>query len=1644
MANESNTIRIKVAADFKEFASQGQNLEKYVGELTNKIKDLDKAALNLDKAFSQGIMSDSAAKSSLSDLVSKFKVLNSTVVSFKNMMSSTDSADFNSKINSNKQAIDNLLTSFNKLKEVFKGTEATPVSLNSLREEFNSLGETVNRISNEFKASTEREEEAIRNFVESAEWDALSERLSNIDSSAFEEAIQAYGDELLGVTEEAEKTSGIFDMLGESLDDIAGGFAKSLLNINPLTEALKITKQYFMLCYKEGDKFFKSLESGVKKTISFVNKLVTGFKDLVFSIYESIKKADDLGDAFSKITFGDLVLADVIADGIKNLAGVVSDFLKESVKDGASFEASLRRINDLFGESADVIKSYAESSANFLGISKKAYLAAASETGAFLSGFIRDQKVMATTANALTMAIKDLQAKYSDLTIDEVTTKVISGLRGQTRAIDDLGIYMKNVDLQDWIDKNGQLVQDLDLTGKKFKDLNSEMQQLVRTYYIIDKVVKNGTAGYAQRMLNTFNGQVSVLRANLENLKTLLGTLLTQVLVPVIQLLNVIIARVVNLVQALGKLFGLKDSFNLGVTGAEDFADAYKGAEDAAKGLIGSEEDLGEELGKTAKQAKKALAPFHKLNILQKKEDKDSDKSKDAGKGIEDFSIQIPELNLEDMYDPSKIGENFWKDLVDNLKLALFNADWEGVGALLADALRELVTTFDNWWVNEFGPKLKALGTNLGRIMNGFIGEMFKVNPKTLLNGWQEVGKTMSDVLNDVVQAYLNFTQKVDWRSLGEGIGDLAVEFVKDTNWNNVGKAMSEKYRIMIEATRGFFDSLDKTVKTGAGKVMTGWQLLGHAAADFANGFLNNIPWEQLGIVVARGLNGIADALIQFNTEFDLSEITLRIANGFNLFTTVLDPQKIIDAVNGTITNILNGINNFLDADKFAAFGAKIGKILSDTLSHAFSGLGTTIGKLFNSLNELLFGFLQKFSWADLGAGISEGILHIFDEINFDVLASNAYNLLDGIVTMLSTAIDNIWNHKEEILDGLHTVLVKIAEWLHDEENQSKVVEGIQKVIDMVVEFLRDNEGIITDITRALGTIVDNLHLADLFKEIDFWELMFGGLKFEVGKKMIFEKIAGALSLLFDNLGKFAEQLLAGRVMPIVDRLTMLFDFIGRAAGKIGFDGISNGLESAADSLHSFSNAVGDWAYNVGEESTKASASVNSLKDEIANSSAASQAEIETWSKSYSTIDEASERTVNAIREQSLTAQEIYNELRRTMGDAFTNIDVDAETFVNLLTTDLEELGKSGIQLKDLMVDSHGNIIDSTGKMVQSYDDMTKYITDRNKELEDSGIKASDTIVDFGDAANSAKGLFDGFTGSVEGSSNAVSASSEDFDKLKNSYTELNGVLAGDTGLSTNLSNVSQSFTDLSQVSVDTQPIVNGLANISGMSITLSDNMKSLLETIIQFAGTSKEEFLNSISEVISSLDNFDKKISTVTNSSLTALTTFKDNFKSIFEEMKTSAEDMFNSLSDGSKSGMNNFMQTVGNACNNVIKMLQDTISEIDKVFWEITDEDGNTKKVKALVNTYSPQKITIPKLAKGGVINPNQQFLAVLGDQRKGVNIETPLSTMIDAFTTALGSMNSNIGNGDIVIPVYIGDELFDERVVQANQIVAYRSNR
>ena len=117
--------------------------------------------------------------------------------------------------------------------------------------------------------------------------------------------------------------------------------------------------------------------------------------------------------------------------------------------------------------------------------------------------------------------------------------------------------------------------------------------------------------------------------------------------------------------------------------------------------------------------------------------------------------------------------------------------------------------------------------------------------------------------------------------------------------------------------------------------------------------------------------------------------------------------------------------------------------------------------------------------------------------------------------------------------------------------------------------------------------------------------------------------------------------------------------------------------------------------------------------------------------------------------------------------------------------------------------------------------------------------------------------------------------------------------------------------------------------------------------------------------------------------------------------------------------------IQTIKDA----IQSVKDFFSSIgNKVSSGISSFFGGGAKAYSLpaspaVSSYS---LDVPALANGAVISPNSEFLALLGDQKSGVNVETPLSTMIDAFNAALDARGST-GNSSQPIELYIDGAKF-----------------
>lgn len=165
--------------------------------------------------------------------------------------------------------------------------------------------------------------------------------------------------------------------------------------------------------------------------------------------------------------------------------------------------------------------------------------------------------------------------------------------------------------------------------------------------------------------------------------------------------------------------------------------------------------------------------------------------------------------------------------------------------------------------------------------------------------------------------------------------------------------------------------------------------------------------------------------------------------------------------------------------------------------------------------------------------------------------------------------------------------------------------------------------------------------------------------------------------------------------------------------------------------------------------------------------------------------------------------------------------------------------------------------------------------------------------------------------------------------------------------------------------------------------------------------------------------------------------------FKNIFSNAWEGVKKVFSvggKIFDGIKDGIVTAFKTVVNA---IITGINKVVSLPFKGLNGILDKlqgisIAGIKPFKWV--TWRAPVPQIPKLATGTVIPPRSEFMAILGDQKRGVNIEAPLDTIVEAFNKALDNRNDSKGEviiDNLTIIARMGDTDVSKTVVKGVRI-------
>lgn len=147
------------------------------------------------------------------------------------------------------------------------------------------------------------------------------------------------------------------------------------------------------------------------------------------------------------------------------------------------------------------------------------------------------------------------------------------------------------------------------------------------------------------------------------------------------------------------------------------------------------------------------------------------------------------------------------------------------------------------------------------------------------------------------------------------------------------------------------------------------------------------------------------------------------------------------------------------------------------------------------------------------------------------------------------------------------------------------------------------------------------------------------------------------------------------------------------------------------------------------------------------------------------------------------------------------------------------------------------------------------------------------------------------------------------------------------------------------------------------------------------------------------------------------------------FTSAKNKVVEIFGGIKDTIRSILNKVIGIV----NGAIGTVNSAIGGIESAFsfgpWEVPTPFG--KKTIGFSATF-PRVPTVPYLAKGAVIPPRSEFLAVLGDQKQGNNIETPEALLRKIVREESGGQQSG---GNVRFTAQINRRtIFDEIIEEA----------
>lgn len=872
-------------------------------------------------------------------------------------------------------------------------------------------------------------------------------------------------------------------------------------------------------------------------------------------------------------------------------------------------------------------------------------------------------------------------------------------------------------------------------------------------------------------------------------------------------------------------------------------------------------------------------------------------------------------------------------------------------------------------------------------------------------------------------------------------------EAIEKDDWEGVGGLFAAK----LNTITGKFDEwINNSFRPKAVNIAD-------KVARILNGLVDGWNSKLAGQTLADGLNALLDTANTFLTKFDFTKLGVKIGRLIDGFFTKLDPKLLGRTLANRINAIIDFATGLINTTPWKRIGTKLGTALKtffETIK--WEDLGADLTNLASGILDALAGFIEG---SNLGTTVGTAINRFLNGIDFAKLATSlsdcAKSILDAIADFIIT-VD--WKRVGEAIAEFLTHI----DWLGLLEKLGEVALALLGGLAEALSGLASNPKAIMTIGSALLAI---------FAVKKIWSMLTGlfgkNLTTSLSSGLSIAKLAVSAAT-FDLAGRLGGTIFSG-IASLFGEEELAKEYGEFAKGPVKY--VVNTISEAVKAGKEYSETTGRTTLSnaihmlFGEDIT--GMALKSSKDALDAAQEQMYRSIyefdvlgfkisdEDWEK----FKQSSDDWVEQIYKMKDAANDTGDAVEEMKGDIITageDIGTSTEKY-QYMADELERLSELYPQINPGQLS--GILSTSWDLFPEDTEDRLTYVTEQIENLvgtvQDGEEKVTSSVENVGNV--------------IELTGDKYKYMSEMIEELSQTYSNINpGQLAsiistafdlfpGDT--TTDLYNRSkyvQQMIEMLTRTIDTSS--DEMAeSVSGASRSITTDFNNTKQSIVNSAKESitgiKDEWNNAdvkgyfterSNDITTSFDNVPSDLSTTFDNALNGVktsftqdaltdhfTAVKENIETPFKSLPQFFNDTFKESWDKAESAFSegnttfsNFNSKISEGMTNTINGLIDGLNgavatpfrKIQEVIEKFKNMKIGTSAIFSSIPSFSGIP-SIPHLAQGAVIPPNREFLAMLGDQTQGTNIETPLETMVQAFKQALSEMGSS-NNQNIVL--------------------------